>query len=57
MNGSLTEQNEGRDFQFLYQAFCNNIVSCVAKRRQNLRQINKPAVTPVTTDLIDFKST
>ena len=46
MNGSSEYQQEGKDFQYLYEAHWNNQVSCVAKRRQRLRQINKPSEIP-----------
>lgn len=55
-NAFVEMQNEGRDFQILYQAHWNNQVSCVAKRRQRLRTLNKPAEIPVTDDLVTLKN-
>ena len=55
MTGDLQEQEAGRNFQWLYQAHWNNKVSCVAKRRQRLRLLNKPALVPLTSDLVTLK--
>lgn len=54
--GSPDAQNEGREFQYMFQAHWNNAVSSVAKRRQRLRQLNKPDSLPLTEDLVRFKS-
>ena len=46
---------EGRNFQELYQCHWNSRVSSVAKRRQQLRHINKESKLPLTKDLIALK--
>lgn len=56
MNNCKQEQNEGRDFQILYQAHWNHRISCVAKRRQRLRQLNKSPEIPLTEDLVTLTS-
>ena len=55
-NGDADEQSEGRDFQFLFQAHWNNQVSCVAKRRQRLRKLNKSEKLPDTEDLVKLRT-
>ena len=54
-DGSPIDQEEGRNVQFLMAAHWNNSISCVAKRRQKLRTINKPVVFPITSDLVTIK--
>ncbi|XP_052261565.1 uncharacterized protein LOC127865682 [Dreissena polymorpha] len=46
---------EARHFTELYNAHWNDRVSCVAKRRQQMRHINKPTKVPLTSDLIKLK--
>ena len=55
MNDCKQEQNEGKDLQTLYQAHWNNRISCVANRKQSLRQLNKSPEIPRTEDLLTLK--
>ena len=49
------DKEEARSFQYLFEAHWNNRVSCVARRRQRLRLLNKPALIPLTSDLVMLK--
>ncbi|XP_064637854.1 uncharacterized protein LOC135494033 [Lineus longissimus] len=49
-------ENEAERFERLYRAHWNNMVACIACRRQRLRKINKPSINPVTTDLVGLKN-
>ena len=43
-------------FIFIYQAHWNNVVSCLAKRRQILRQLNLPSLIPCMEDVVILKT-
>ena len=47
---------EATDFKPLFEAHWTAKVSSVANFRMKLRAINKPVITPATSDLITLKS-
>ena len=53
---NATMKAEATDFKQLFEAHWTAKVSSVANHRMKLRAINKPVITPATSDLITLKS-